>query len=415
MSNTLEKLCSPPLLALVMALGTTACSKKGDAPVEQKADDAPVAVETAAARVVDRPRTLELTGTLGPNRQANLSPEISGHVAEVLVERGSVVEAGDPLVVLEPGDFKLMAKAAKARAKAQLEGLGLDGVPAKDEALDDTPSVTGAKADWDAARDRLARVKALYDRKAADEQTYVQAQAAEQGAKSRYDAARQQVRSSVANYQALRADAAIRKKDADSATLRAPFAGAVMRRSVEVGEFIGPQNAVVQLVDASKLRLELDVPERYAEEVKEGQTLDVAVDGTDKTVQGTIRFVAAALDMQRRTLTIEAIIDNDEGQLRAGHFGRAKILIGGTQKMIEVPANALVERAGVYRVYVTDGKTASARIVDLIERDGDIARIEGEIADGDAVIIEPGRDVADGVPVKQGSGASAGQEPAAEG
>src|SRR5690606_10988588 len=130
---------------------------------------------------------------------------------------------------------------------------------------------------------------------------------------ARYASAKQQASGGYASYRALSAEAAARADDAKNTTLRAPFSGAVVERRVEVGEYVSPQQPVVKLVDASKLRLELEVPERSVEALRVGQKADIRVDGSDTRLSGSVAFMAAALDPERRTLTIEVVADNPEG------------------------------------------------------------------------------------------------------
>ena len=65
-----------------------------------------------------------------------------------------------------------------------------------------------------------------------------------------------------------------------------------------------------------------------------------------------------------------------------------------------MPATALVERAGVSRVYVAREGVAEARIVEVVERNGENVWVDGDLSDGDQVLVEPGRDVADGVSIE---------------
>ena len=394
------------LMLCLLSIAMVACGDARAANEEEASweAEAPIPVATATATTEERPRVLELTGTLEANRRARLSPQVSGHVAEVLVERGTAVEEGDPLVVLRPGDFRLGASAASARADAALRSLGLSELPADEAALDETPAVVAARADWEAASDRLERTRTLFEAGAVAAQTWEEVQAAAESARARYESSQQQARSTLSNYRALRAEAALRRKDAADATLRAPFAGAVTSRSVEVGEFVGPQSPIVELVDASRLRLELDVPERFANRVHEGQHLQVWVDGTDQILDATVRFVSAALDTERRTLTVEAVVPNEDGAVRAGHFGRARLELGERRELVRVPRAALTSRAGVERVYVIEDGVAVARIVEVAEHQGEDAFVEGELAAGDVVVLDPGREVADGTLVEERGG-----------
>ena len=162
---------------------------------------------------------------------------------------------------------------------------------------------------------------------------------------------------------------------------------------------MGPQNAVVELVDAAELKLILEVPERAAARIQVGQAAEITVDGAGEVLKGTVRHLAGALDATRRTLTIEVYADNATGAVRPGHFARARIELGGARPALEVPATALTERAGVSRIYVVRGDKADAEIVQVIERRGDRLVVEGGLKAGEAVVAVPPRTLADGSPV----------------
>lgn len=361
----------------------------------------PIAVTTTAAHRLEVPTVLELEGTLEPEHRARVAPLVSGHVVDVRVERGDVVRQGDPLVVLRATDFRLAARAAAARANAQLEQLGVD--PSSGEIDPDTVAdVAAAKADWEAKLDQLRRIEPLAARGTVDEQTYERARTDEAAARARYEASRERVQSSFSTYLALRAEASMRNNDASNATVRAPFAGSIVSRMVDVGEYVGPQTPVVELVDASRLRLELAVPEVESTRISVGQSVEVTVDGTDVTLQATVRFVAAALDETTRMLTIEAIADNADGRVRAGHFARARIALGGTRPVVEVPATALRQRAGVSRIYLVHDGVAEARIVRVAETRGSVVRLDADLPEGAAVVTDPPRELADGARVQIG-------------
>ena len=388
-----KKLFVPLLVALAGCSGAHAASPEKAEPSE------PIAVKTAVVGAVDVPLTLALDGTLEAKQRALVSPRVSGHVASVRVERGDVVEAGETLVQLRAVELKLAAKAAASRARAQLEQLGIQS-PGESFDPDAVAEVSSAKADWAAKADQLRRLEMLAESGAVDDQTLEQAKSAETAARARYRAAREKTEAALTSHAALSAEAAMRQNDAQNATVRAPFAGSVVARRVDVGEYVTPQMSVVELVDASELRLPLMVPERYASDVRVGQQVAIHVDGSDAELRGEVRFVSAALDAQSRTLTVEAVAENPDGAVRAGHFARASIELDGRRRLQVVPASALVERAGVYRVYLAVGERAEARVVRLVELSGARAQIEPALPSDALVIVQPPRELADGSDIR---------------
>lgn len=384
--------------ALLVVPFVHACKGSAVESTAAAAPEAPIAVGTVPARSVERQLTLDLDGTLEPKRRALISPMVTGHVAEVRVERGATVAEGAPLVVLRAIDYRLAARAASARAAAQLDQLGYADAP---ESFDpeSVSTVAAARADWEAKHDQLARLESLAPSGAVDAQTLEQARAADAAARARYDSARSNANASLAGYAALAAEAAQRRDDARNTTVRAPFAGAVVERRVEVGEYVGPQTPVVELVDATELRLELDVPERFAANIRADQLVSIRVDGTEQEIEGRVRFVSAAIDATRRTLRIEVVAENADLSVRAGHFARARVALDGTRRLVELPATALRERAGVHRVFVVENGVVEARIVQVVERGEGKALVEGALADGAAIVADPPRNIADGARV----------------
>lgn len=360
--------------------------------------DTRVVVQVMTARIEELPNALSLDGTLEPKRRARLSPLVSGHVAAVRVERGDVVGEGDPLIVLRSAELRLAASAASARARSQLDQLGVER--ATDFDPDVVPEVVAARADFSTREDHLRRVTPLHASGVVDDRAFEQARMDTDAARARFEQARARARGSLSSYVALASEAGLRRSDASNATVRAPFAGAVVERLVEVGEFVSTQSPVVELVDATELRLELDVPERFAQLVHEGQAVTIRVDGTDQTLAGVVRHVAASLDTVSRTLPIEVAADNSDGTVRAGHFARAELALDGVRAVVRVPSSAIAERAGVFRLFVVEGGVASTRIVRVVSREDEVTTIESDIPHGALVVTRPPRNLVDGVRVR---------------
>jgi RND family efflux transporter MFP subunit len=256
--------------------------------------------------------------------------------------------------------------------------------------------VAAAKAELEHASDVLRRETQLLATGATTEQSREQSALQHAAASARYESARQAVESQLASYSALRSDAALRQNDAANTVVRAPFAGRVAKKTAEIGEFVSPQSPVIELVDTSELRLTLHVPEHHVTRVREGQRMQVSVDGTSTVREGIVRHISASLDQDSRSLALEASVPNEDGALRAGHFARARLELDATRQLIAVPASALTSRAGVSRVFVVVGGHAEARIVQVVERDDRRALVTGELSAGEAVVSAPPRALSDG-------------------
>ncbi|HJL45983.1 MAG TPA: efflux RND transporter periplasmic adaptor subunit, partial [Polyangiaceae bacterium LLY-WYZ-15_(1-7)] len=302
------------------------------------------------------------------------------------------------LVTLRSRALRLEARSAAAQAEAQRRLITAAGT---DEPLptDQQADVRRARSQAENLRQQVARLEALHARGATDDQTLDDARARLASADATLEAAERAASASLARWEALRANAALLQQRARDAVLRAPFAGAVVARPVEVGEHVGATTTVVELVDASSLRVEVEVPERHAPAVRPGQRARIEVDGYATSLEGEVRFVAAALDPEERTLTVEVLADNPEGAVRAGHFARVSIETGGVTSRWRVPREALRERAGVERLYVVEGDTARAVLVERAGEDGDHALVSGALSAELRVIHPVPASLADGAPV----------------
>ncbi|MCM2258643.1 MAG: efflux RND transporter periplasmic adaptor subunit [Vicinamibacteria bacterium] len=291
---------SAPVLGLALA----ACGSKPDAqkpaaaapaalPDDVRAVAAAVAPGAAAAAVAEKAASaaeassLQLSGEFDSPMRSKLVVRWPGRVHKVLVDEGTVVRAGQPLLELEKEYLVLdvqRAEAELARARsAQAE----------------------AAADFQRKRDLLAKgsvPRALHDRsQAAAEQTAAQVQGAEASL------------------------GAVRQRLAD-AVLVAPFAGVIAQRHVAVGEHLSDATPAFVLVQTAPLKLRVRVPERYLASVKTGLEVKAAVDPfPGETFDGTVSVVSRSVDPQSRTFLVEALFANRDGRLSPGLFARVAV------------------------------------------------------------------------------------------
>jgi membrane fusion protein, multidrug efflux system len=189
------------------------------------------------------------------------------------------------------------------------------------------------------------------------------------------------------------------KRMTDS-VVKAPFAGSVVERGVQVGEYVRPDSKVLRLVSSGPLRLTLDVPESAISRIRAGQTLDfeVAAFGEER-FSGTVKYLPAGLREHSRDFVVEAEVNNADGRLRPGMFASAQLVVGESLGVV-VPETSVRRDGNNHRVYVAADGRVQERLVELGEvRDGR-AEIRKGLAAGDRVVTAPGPEVQDGVPVR---------------
>lgn len=153
--------------------------------------------------------------------------------------------------------------------------------------------------------------------------------------------------------------------DAGQYTLTAPLAGVVVERNVAVGQTVSSEPMLLQIVDASSLWAEIDVPERDLAVVATGQSIELVVDALPaRRFTGTIHYIAPGIDPATRTAQARVALDNADGALRAHMFGTARIAVGGDRAAVLVPAEAVQRVKSVALVFVKigDGRYEARRV-----------------------------------------------------
>lgn len=361
--------CPLAWLAGLALMTTAGC--KDRSPAEPHA--ATATPQPASARVVDvqvgpvveRPiaRHLRVTGQLEGSRDARIAADTTGKVREAAFERGAMVEAGAILVRVDDRSSTLAlqeAQAALALANARLQ-------LARSEVERHAPLV-GSKAVAEADFRRMEADLAVRE----------------------------------ADVLAVTARRDLARKTLEDAVVRAPFAGVVAERLAEPGEMLKPDSVVARIVEVSRLRLVLNVPEAAAGDVKEGQAVAFTVAALPGSqFHGTIRHVGAAVRKSARDLVVEADVDNRDGRLRPGYFADAKIASKETAGLV-VPASALHADGSRRSVFVVASDAAEERLVEVGESGEGWVEVRRGLSRSDQVVTTADGPLSDGVPVRVG-------------
>jgi RND family efflux transporter MFP subunit len=181
----------------------------------------------------------------------------------------------------------------------------------------------------------------------------------------------------------------------------APFAGVVTQRNVDVGDLIdagsGTSRALFALAQSDPLRVYVQLPQAYAQNVSVGQKVVVTqAELPDQQFHGTITHISGAIDVPTRSLQIEVTLPNPDGKLRPGAYVQVAVPAVAHARMM-VPGNALLFRAEGPRVAVVDAKgTVALRKIVIAQDLGQSLEIESGIEPTDKVIINPSDSIADG-------------------
>jgi membrane fusion protein (multidrug efflux system) len=334
-------LSSLAVLGLVAA-ATQGCNRKAQAQIETK----PLHVDTVVAEVVDAPISLRLTGSLKGERETDLAANAAGRVSKTTVERGDEVQQGTLLAQLDTSGANL------SLAEAQVQ-------------------VASSKTQDNINRAECARYDLLKQKGAISDLEYDQATAKCKTAPLSLKAA--QVRRSIA------------AKNVGDGTIRAPFAGVVSERYVDVGEYVQASSKVVSIAQIGELRLEFAVPEANVPMMKVGADVEFQVAAyPEKPFHGTVRFVSGAVRASTRDLVAEALVKNTDRLLKPGMFADVA-LAAGIEKLPGLPQSAIFERQGKKRVYVVADGRLQERVVQIGPAVGERLAVRDGVKAGEKV------------------------------
>ena len=163
------------------------------------------------------------------------------------------------------------------------------------------------------------------------------------------------------------------------ATIRAPFSGTIGLRLVSVGDYVKEGQDLVNLESIDPLKVDFRVPELALSQVKDGQSLQIALDALpDKVYDGRVVAINPLLDANGRSIVIRAQVPNRDGTLRPGMFARVRLFTSGLKDTLVVPEESLFpvgEDKFVYKV--VDNKATRQKIEIGARREGRVEVLGG--------------------------------------
>lgn len=387
----------------------------------------PEAVAVTVEPVTPRPvrRTVTAVGSLWGWDEVPITPKLEGKVLRVHKDVGDVVKPGDVLLELDPTDSRLAVTEARRGLELELARLGLTDLPAGDVDVSRLPGVTRADALQRQAEVRSGRLKAggrsVTDEDLQQAETDVEVARANRTqavleAKATLAAARQR-QAVLATAQQRLADTKIvapTPHGLAAAGVSGPAEYVVGFRKVTEGEMV----RVIPLVDAPPLfrlvldrplRLRVMLPERHKAEVKVGHPVELEVESHPKErFAARVARVNPTVDRASRTFSVEMLVPNADRRLGAGSFTRATIVTKVDDTAPTVPEEAILNFAGVTKVFVQiDGKAKEVVVkpgASVVATDGARKRtwveVEGGLPANARVITSGFSRLADGVMVR---------------
>jgi cobalt-zinc-cadmium efflux system membrane fusion protein len=367
-----------------------------------------IPVTVARANAQDVERSVQIVGTLMAQDEVTLANEVPATIGKILVDMGDRVRAGQVLIKLDEREPRLEVERMTANLQAAREALSR-----AHQILDlSRANVERAQAVLSDAQVNLKRFQELLTEGAisASQRDSAQTQydvavASLRASEAQYESDRAAIKNAEANVEQAVAGLELARKRLQDTEIVAPFDGFVRKRLVNVGETYKDKTPLMSLVATQALKLQGEVPERFAPQLGVGRAVRVEVEAyPGRKFPGTITRVSPAVDAESRTFTVEASVPNPGGILKPGFFAKASIVIGTERNVPFVPEEAVVSFAGIVKVYViAEGKAEERRITAGQRRDGWVEIREGvkagemvatsglsQLATGTAVTVQAG-------------------------
>jgi membrane fusion protein, multidrug efflux system len=163
----------------------------------------------------------------------------------------------------------------------------------------------------------------------------------------------------VANLKNAKAQVAQQQAILDKKFLRAPFAGHLGIRAVDLGQYLGAGTVIVTLQALDPIFLDFFVPQQSVDQVRLGQTVSVRIDAfKDLTFAGEISAINPKVDSSSRNVQIRATLKNPDHKLLPGMYATVDISTGAPRNYITLPQTAITYNPYGDTVYVVDNKGA---------------------------------------------------------
>lgn len=263
-------------------------------------------------------------------------------------------------------------------------------------ALVDSPEIGRAKADYvstaaaaQVTREAASREKILAEKKISSEKDWREAEAAATRARAEKDAAEGRLHTMGVGDGELGSLQVAGHYSSTSAVV-APIAGAVVERTVTLGQMLEPKDTIFTVMDLTKVWVLIDVYERDINQVKIGQKVEARVTSyPDKSFNGVVENIGALVDPKTRTIAVRVVLQNPTAELKPGMFASVEVEgTSGESRVHLVVPEAAVQRDGDKSiVFVPRGEGIFARrAVKLGRTNGGWAEVESGLADGDPVV-----------------------------
>jgi RND family efflux transporter MFP subunit len=342
-------------LLIAAVLLTVGCGKKEQKVQKEKA----VNVRIGAAESRPLRPFVESVGTLNPYDVVNVSSEVDGILQMIGVEEGSAVKRGQLIAEIKETDYRLAVEQATAALKQTEAALAN-------------------------AKQEHQRKEALYRE--------------ELVTKQQFDDIVARLALAGGDVERAKAGLDLAKERLLKTRVYAPMAGSVKEKKVTAGDYIRNGTLMVSIIRTDQLKLLFSVVEKEVGNLRTDQDVVFTVDAyPGREFRGRVKTIYPSLEEKTRSLQVEAVVANTDGNLKPGLFARATLYTGPAKDTVVVPINALLYDNATTKLFVVEGNRAKERKVKIGRKYGEFMEIVEGVKAGENVVTVGQNNLMEGV------------------
>lgn len=174
----------------------------------------------------------------------------------------------------------------------------------------------------------------------------------------------------------------------ERAPVESPLSGVVGRVYVDIGQNVDTTKPVALVVDMDRVRIDLDIPEKYLPEISLEQKARITVDAyPEEEFSGVVTKISPVVDLATRSTPIEITVDNPHHRLKSGMFAKVKLILKEHKNVPVILKEAIMGREPNLYVYVIENKKAILRKIALGIHEGPYYEVREGLKAGDLVVI----------------------------
>jgi len=348
----INKLLMLIIISFLLILGcegesSSSNDRTADVLKEETVNLVPVEALVVKERLIEQ--SLPLTGVLVPNNSVDIVAEVSGKVISIKSELGDYVNANQTLAVIDD----IIPESQFKQAEALL---------------------FSAENNLEIVLSNVQSDKMLFENEDISELEYNNSQLAYKNAEAQHLSALAQLSAA--------------KKTYDDTKLKSPISGFVSRKKISYGSMVNIGTIVYRVVDLSKLKINVSVPQEIINRVRIGAKATINISALNGNVfNGVVKRISPQADESSGGFMIEILVANNKDLIKAGMTAKIELLVSKERKVFAIPDYALVSKSDENFVYKIDGDFAELVKIDVGESVGQSIIIENGLSSGDKIVV----------------------------